>query len=141
MVIKPYFAAALAAVVFMGSAFTSLAGEQDVRTGVVAAMQAMAPKPAVLDSRQKRDLGGMLGYALGQATGTNGAYASALARLATDVAAGKGDGVSTEYAVIVRFDDASESMFTRNGNQLARIRVGSRVRVVGSGDGATLLAE
>lgn len=142
MVINSHFAAVMAGVIFLASTFTASAEEHEVRTGVVAAMQALAPKPAVFSNRQKRDLGGMLGYAVGQATGGNGAYAFTLTQLATDMVAGKGDNVKTaDYMVVVRFDDASESMFTRSESQLARIHVGSRVRVVGSGDGATLLAE
>ncbi|MEN1929113.1 hypothetical protein WCE37_08980 [Luteimonas sp. MJ250] len=146
MRIKTQFTAVMAAALLASAAFAVPAQELEVRKGVVTAMQPTDVQAPVVSTSTKRQLGGMLGRALGQAVGGRGgqAYELTLAAgsLGADIAssdagaAGRGN-----YLLTVRFDDASESAFTRRGEQLARIRVGSRVKVVGTGDSVTLLAE
>ena len=146
MRIKLHHAAVVAAALLTSSAFAMAAGEHEVRTGVVTAMQPLPAKADVVTASTKRQLGGMLGRALGQAVGGNSAQSYELTRAASslgaDIASGEGGGAQgSDYMLMVRFDDASEAGFTRHSTQLARIRVGGRVKVVGSGDSAMLLAD
>lgn len=131
------------------AASPAMAEELQVRSGVVTSIlaePAPARKPAAVDTRQKRELGGMLGRALGQATGSDVATTSLLGRLAADMAGSGGQGRVADatpdgHTFVVRFDDATEAAFTRSGEHLDRIRVGTRVRVVGSGSLASLAPE
>ncbi|GGJ98899.1 hypothetical protein [Luteimonas terricola] len=146
MRIKLHPAAAVAVALLASTAFAVGAGEHEVRSGVVTAMQPVAARADVVSASTKRQLGGMLGRALGQAVGGRSGQSYELTRVAAnlgaDIASGDGDGApGGDYMLMVRFDDASESAFTRTGAQLARIRIGGRVKVVGSGDSAMLVAE
>ncbi|MEN1971885.1 hypothetical protein WCE34_05965 [Luteimonas sp. MJ204] len=149
MAIRPNFAGVVLAVLLATTALPVMAEELQVRSGVVIAIQpamVKAAKPAVLSRREKRELGGWLGYVVGQATGGNGADAYLLGRVASDLSGeiAKGDTDSTKagsYTFMVRFDDASESAFTKSREHLDHILVGSRVRVVGAGTSAALLPE
>lgn len=134
----------LAAVVLATSA--AAAGEHEVRAGVVTAMQPIKEQGEAISTSTRRQLGGMLGRALGQAVGGGSGQSYEITRavgnLGADIAAGDERAAPTgNYMLMVRFDDASESAFTRSGEQLGRIRAGSRVKVVGSGAGAMLMAE
>ena len=142
------------AVVLVAAAMAATAGpavaeELQVRSGVVTsilAVEAPPPAPSAIDARQSRELGGLLGRAVGQATGSDVATAHLLGRLAADVvgSAGRdrnGAGSPGGYTVVVRFDDATEAGFTKARDHLDRIRVGTRVRVVGAGSLASLVPE
>ncbi|MEN1941632.1 hypothetical protein WCE41_11995 [Luteimonas sp. MJ246] len=149
MAIRPEFAGVVVAALLASTALPAMAEELQVRSGVVTAIQPVevkAAKPPVLSRREKRELGGWLGYVVGQATGGNGADAYLLGRVATDLGAeiATGDAGSAKagsYTFMVRFDDASESAFTKSREHLDHILVGSRVRVVGAGKSAALLPE
>jgi hypothetical protein len=128
------------------AASAATAQEMAVRAGVVTAMQAMQGKTSAVSSSTKRQLGGMLGRALGRAISDNTGYSyetvSAVGDLGADVASSGGaDAGASSYMLMVKFNDASEAAFTRNAEQLNGIRTGSRVRVVGSGDNAMIVAE
>jgi hypothetical protein len=143
---KSRLVATMAASLLVSMAFAATGEELKVRGGVVTAMQAAPATPGAVSATTRRQLGGMLGRALGQAVGGRGTQSYEITRavgnLGADIAAGEGDaGTAGNYLLTVRFDDASESAFVRNGGQLARIRIGSRVKVIGSGEAATLLAE
>ena len=142
----------ITALAWLGAAVAAspaMAEELQVRSGVVTSIlaePAPARTPPVVDARQKRELGGMLGRALGQATGSDVATANLLGRLAADVAGNSGQGRVADaapdgYTLVVRFDDATEAAFTKTREHLDRIRVGTRVRVVGSGRLASLAPE
>ena len=139
-------AARLSAVLLVASVFPASA-EQAVRAGVVSAMQPVAAEAPAVSASTKRQLGGMLGRALGEAVGGRGGQAYEITRVAgnlgADLAGGNGGGADAvgQVLLVVRFDDASTSAFTRSAGQVGRLRVGSRVRVVGTGDAAILLAE
>lgn len=146
MGMNPHLAAVMVAVCLASAASVAVAGELEVRKGVVTAMQPIAEKPDAVSTSTKRQLGGMLGQALGQAVGGRSGRSYEVTRLATNLGAdiassNTGGATAGSYVLIVRFDNAAESAFTRRGDQLARIRVGSRVKVVGSGDAAMLDAE
>lgn len=122
------------------------AAEQAVRAGVVSAMQPVAAEATAVSASTKRQLGGMLGRALGEAVGGRGGQAYELTRVAGNLGADLAGGTAGAPAagrvlLVVNFDDASTSAFTRGVGQLGRLRVGSRVRVVGAGDDAILLEE
>lgn len=128
------------------AAFAAPAQEIAVRTGVVTAMQAVQGKSSAVSNSTKRQLGGMLGRALGRAVGDSSGYAyetaSATANLGADIAsAGGAEDGTAGYMLMIKFNDSTESAFTRNAAQLGGISVGSRVKVVGSGDGAMIVAE
>ena len=127
---------------------SSLAGEQQVRSGVVTAVEPLAREAPAISRSTKRQLGGMLGRAVGQAVAggsghgyearrAGGSIGSDLAGAGADGAAGASGG----HVLLIRFDDASEVAFTRSADDARRFRVGSRVRVVGAGDEAILLPE
>lgn len=150
MGIKLQFVALAAAVLLASAAAPASSaaaeGELAVRAGVVTAMQPVAAAADAVSASTKRQLGSMLGRALGQAVGGSSGQSYELTRVAgslgADLAAGDGGArASSSYLLVVSFDDASETAFTRSGDQLARLRVGSRVKVIGSGDSATLLPE
>lgn len=122
------------------------ASELEVRAGVVTAIESVAAPAGTVSGSTKRQLGGMLGRALGQAVAGRSGQSYELTRVAgnigADLASGQGSGqVASRYMLLVRFDDATESAFTRSGDQVGRLRAGSRVKVVGAGDAATLLPE
>lgn len=122
------------------------AAEQAVRAGVVSAMQPVAVEATAVSASTKRQLGGMLGRALGEAVGGRGGQAYELTRVAGNLGADLAGGTAGAPAagrvlLVVNFDDASTSAFTRGVGQVGRLRVGSRVRVVGAGDDAILLEE
>lgn len=141
-----YPSALLGVLLFASVALSAQATELEVRAGVVTAMQPVAAGATAVSASTKRQLGGMLGRALGQAVGGRSGQSYELTRaagnLGADLAAGEGGAaVAGSYLLVVRFDDASESAFTRKGDQVGRIRAGSRVKVIGTGDSATLLPE
>src|SRR5690606_16893473 len=86
------------AVVLVAAAMAATAGpaaaeELQVRSGVVTsilAVEAPPPAPSAIDARQSRELGGLLGRAVGQATGSDVATAHLLGRLAADVVGSAG---------------------------------------------------
>ena len=126
------------------------ASELEVRSGVVTMVQPVAGDTAraepKLSRSTRRQLGGMLGRAAGQALGGGHAYeiGRAAGSVGSDLADGEGNpqaGGGGGYLLLVRFDDESEAAFTRGAVQVGGLRAGSRVKVIGSGDGATLLAE
>lgn len=122
------------------------AQEMAVRAGVVTAMQAMQGKSATVSNSTKRQLGGMVGRALGRAISDNTGYSyeavSAVGNLGADVASSGGAaGTAATYMLMIKFDDATESAFNRGADQLGGLRIGSRVKVVGSGDSAMIVAE
>lgn len=120
--------------------------ELEVRAGVVTTIQPVAAAAGAVSASTRRQLGGMLGRALGQAVAGRSGQSYEVTRVAgnigADLATGEGSGqVASRYMLLVRFDDATESAFTRSGDQVGRLRAGSRVKVVGAGDAATLLPE
>jgi hypothetical protein len=128
------------------AASAATAQEIAVRAGVVTAMQAVQGKTIAVSNPTKRQLGGMLGRALGRAIADSSGYsyetANAVANLGADVAsAGGAESGAASYMLMIKFNDATESAFTRDAAQLGGIRVGSRVKVVGSGDGAMIVTE
>jgi outer membrane lipoprotein SlyB len=137
------------AVALLAAGLPASAEELQVRTGVVTAIQPVvveAARPATLSRSRKKQLGGMLGYAVGQATGGSVAQGYALgslaAELGSNVAASRDNAVPSDgYTFHVRFDDASEAAFSKSREHLLRVQVGTRVRVVGSGSGASLSPE
>lgn len=138
--------AGLVGLLLTAAAFPA-AAEQAVRAGVVSAIQPVAVEAAAVSTSTRRQLGGMLGRALGEAAGVRGSQAYELTRVAgnlgADLAGGNGGGppAGAKVLLVVDFDDASTSAFTRGAAQAGRFRVGSRVKVVGAGDDAVLLAE
>ncbi|MBJ6980312.1 MULTISPECIES: hypothetical protein [unclassified Luteimonas] len=138
----------LAGLVVLVAAAVGPAGssELEVRAGVVTTIQPVAAAAGAVSASTKRQLGGMLGRALGQAVAGRSGQSYEVTRVAgnigADLATGEGSGqVASRYLLLVRFDDATESAFTRSGDQVGRLRAGSRVKVVGAGDAATLLPE
>ena len=146
MGMNSHLVAVMAAVFLASAASVAVADELEVRKGVVTAMQPVAAKPDAVSTSTRRQLGGALGQALGQAVGGRSGRSYEITRLATslgaDIASGNPGGAAAgSHVLMVRFDSAGESAFTRSGEQLGGIRVGSRVRVVGSGDAAMVVAE
>lgn len=146
MGIKWHLAVVATAVLSASAAFAAEAQELEVRSGIVTAMQPTAADAAAVSATTRRQLGGMLGRALGQAVAGRSGQSYEVTRVAANLGADLAsseteDGNTGNYMLMVRFDDASEAAFARSGSQLARIRVGSRVKVVGSGDSAMLVAE
>lgn len=140
------FSAVVAMVLLATASLQAHATELEVRSGVVTTMQRVASGGAAVSSSTKRQLGGMAGRMIGQAVGNRSGHAYEITRAAgsigSDLAAGDGDGrAAGNYLLVVRFDDASESAFTRSSDQVSNLRAGSRVKVVGTGDLATLLPE
>lgn len=122
------------------------AGEQEVRTGVVTGMRQLAAEAPALSRSTKRQLGGMLGRAVGEAVGGRGGQGYEARRaggsIGSDLAGGDAASRrSGEHVLLVRFDDDSEVAFTRSADEARQFRVGSRVKVIGAGDEAILLAE
>lgn len=122
------------------------AGEQEVRAGIVTAVEPVATQAVAVSKSTRRQLGGMLGRAVGQAAGGRTGHSYEVTRaagsLGSDLAGGDGGaGARAARVLLIRFDDASESAFTRSADQVGRFRVGSRVKVIGTGDAAILLPE
>lgn len=136
-------------VVLATAGVAGVAGAQELalRAGVVVAMQpvAAAAAPAV-GTATRRQLGGLLGQAVGQALGRDSAQSYQITRaamtLGADVAGnGAGAAAAGEYLVMIRFADASEAAFKREASALGSLRVGSRVKVAGTGTTALIVAE
>ena len=97
----------------------------------------------------KVDLVGVLwglGAAVGQALGRDSAQSYQITRaamtLGADVAGnGAGAAAAGEYLVMIRFADASEAAFKREASALGSLRVGSRVKVAGTGTAALIVEE
>lgn len=125
------------------------AQELAVRKGVVTAMTPLQQQASNSGAGTvtKRRLGGMLSRAAGRALGNTG-YGSEAAYVVdgvvTDASNAEAQRVAAQagsYMVIVRFSDGAESAFTRNGSDLRGVTVGSKVKVVGSGDSTILMAD
>lgn len=138
--------AVVAMVLLAPSSLQVHATELEVRSGVVTTMQRVGSGGATVSPSTKRQLGGVAGRMVGQALGSRSGHSNAITRAAgsvgSDLATGDGEGrVGGSYLLVVRFDDASESAFTRSREQVGSLKAGSRVKVVGTGDLATLLPE
>src|SRR5690606_4934554 len=124
MRIKTQFTAVMAAALLASAAFAVPAQELEVRKGVVTAMQPTDVQAPVISTSTMWQLGGLLSLAHVQVNcGRCGQVYELIldaGRLGADIAssdagaAGRGN-----YLLTVRFDDASESTFTRRGEQLA----------------------
>jgi len=126
--------------------FAVSAQDMAVRHGVVTAMEAVQGKSAVVSTSTKRRLGGLIGRAIGQAVAGNSGFAYEAAdmgeRLVGDMASSSGDARTVaSYMLMIRFTDGAEIATTRTGAQLRGVKVGSRVKVAGSGDSAMIIAE
>lgn len=131
----------------------SNAQEMSFRSGVVTGVtpiqvQAQQASTGAGGSRVGGALGRMFGRAVGKAvskaTGEYSYEAYDVANSAAqDVAQGATSGGSgkqvTAYMVMIKFDDGSESAI--QSAQANALRVGSRVRVFGSGSAAQIVAE
>jgi outer membrane lipoprotein SlyB len=129
------------------------AQEMSFRSGVVTGVtpiqvQAQQASTGGGGSRVGGALGRMFGRAVGKAVSrASGEYSyeayDVANSAAQDVAQGAtsgGDGKQvTAYMVMIKFDDGSESAI--QSAQATTLRVGSRVRVFGSGSSAQIVAE
>lgn len=136
----------------MAVSATSFAQEMSLRSGTVIGITAtqgesqQAPKQK---SETGKRVGGALGRALGYAVNANSShyygYEAANAGQAIGEAVGEGgaesgnSGAASAYLIMIEFDDGGSAAVKRasvNG-----LSVGSRVRVVGSGSDAQVVAQ
>ncbi len=123
------------------------AQEMAVRVGLVTMMQPLADTQGAISASTKRQWGGMLGRVVGRAVSERTGYtyeAVAMASsLGADVATA-GDRTragAIPYMLVIRLADNSEVALQRTAAQLEGITLGARVKLIGSGEGAVLVAD
>lgn len=130
----------------LSTAFAARGQEIEVRSGVVTMMQPVPAAAKAISASTKRQVGGMLGRLIGRAVAEKTGYSYEAVSMATNLGedlavAGESVDTAAAYTLLVQFTDKSEAGFQRTAEQLRSIRAGSRVKVLGSGDEAIVVAE
>jgi outer membrane lipoprotein SlyB len=134
----------------MAISATSFAQEMALRSGTVVGITATQgdSQPAKQKSETGKRVGGALGRALGYAVNRNSGhyygYEAANAGQAIGEAVGEGgseggNSGTSVYLILVEFDDGGSAAIKRSSSN--GLSVGSRVRVVGSGNDAQVIAQ
>lgn len=140
----------VSAVLFALSSSSALCQEMSVRRGVVTAMDPVQTSESSQESAMssnKRRLGGLLGRAVGRVVGTKNQYyydaVSTSESLGEELAVAgdsRGAGHPVNTMVMIRFDNGDETGIVRSNDKLRGLRVGRRVKVIGSGSSAMIMA-